>query len=70
MQWVAGSGLIMAFISWRKNKTKSEKLGVSIPADIKASFVRCKLMGMQHQVKLDGAVLYNTCRKGVPVVYV
>lgn len=67
MQWPAGSGLIMAFISWRQNKTKSDKLGVSIPADIKASFVRCKLVGMQHQVKLDGAVLYNTCRKGVPL---
>ena len=67
MQWPAGSGLIMAFISWRQNKTKSDKLGVSIPADIKASFVRCRLVGMQHQVKLDGAVLYNTCRKGVPL---
>jgi hypothetical protein len=67
MRWPAGSGLILAFITWRQDKTKSEKLGVSIPADIKASFVRCKLVGMQHQIKLDGAVLYNTCRKGVPV---
>jgi hypothetical protein len=67
MQWPAGSGLILAFITWRQDKTKSEKLGVSIPADIKASFLRCKLVGMQHQIKLDGGVLYNTCRKGVPV---